>query len=78
MLHSLFIFPKVITVIKFDKEGNKIQEKKIEEKPLTFPKAPGMQFDMSSLMFPKFRVYSKRLEQIEHIGGNMFKPSLQN
>ena len=31
---------KVITVIKFDKEGNKIQEKKIEEKPLSFPKAP--------------------------------------
>ena len=37
----------MITVIKFDKEGNKIQEKKIEEKPLTFPKAPGMQFFMS-------------------------------
>ena len=27
-------------MIKFDKDGNKIQEKKIEEKPLTFPKAP--------------------------------------
>ena len=27
-------------MIKFDKEGNKIQEKKIEEKPLSFPKAP--------------------------------------
>jgi hypothetical protein len=41
--------PKVITVIKFDKDGNRLEEKRIEEKPVKFPKTPDTKFVTAGL-----------------------------